>query len=263
MVKILAILRDERFSPNSVEIDRAILQNVVEKLPYDGIQIIPENELTVDSSADVFVTMGRLPQTIDILKTKEEIEKKVVVNSGGALSKFSRSGIEHLMRREKISSAPLEGSKGYWVKRGDAAAQSKNDVVYCENKDKVAECVAAFNKRNITDIVVGAHVEGDLVKFYGVGNHFFRYYYPTDDGRSKFGDEIRNGMSKHYAFSVERLQNEVFRLAELTGIEVYGGDCIVDSEGYFFIIDFNDWPSFSRCREEAAIAIAKSIIDKI
>ena len=51
-------------------------------------------------------------------------------------------------------------------------------------------------------------------------------------------------------------QSEVERLAQLVGIEVYGGDAIIDSEGRFYIIDFNDWPSFSRCRDEAAEAIA-------
>ena len=46
------------------------------------------------------------------------------------------------------------------------------------------------------------------------------------------------------------------RLAAVIGLDVYGGDCIVRSDGTFAIIDFNDWPSFSRCREEAAKAIA-------
>ena len=45
-------------------------------------------------------------------------------------------------------------------------------------------------------------------------------------------------------------------LAEAVGLKVYGGDCIVDETGHFYMIDFNDWPSFSRCREEAATAIA-------
>ena len=55
------------------------------------------------------------------------------------------------------------------------------------------------------------------------------------------------------------MQAEAERLAEAVGIEVYGGDCIVSSDGTFCLIDFNDWPSFSRCREEAAEAIASLI----
>lgn len=37
--------------------------------------------------------------------------------------------------------------------------------------------------------IVQAHVPGDLVKFYAVKGGFFKYFYPSDDGESKFGDE--------------------------------------------------------------------------
>ena len=50
------------------------------------------------------------------------------------------------------------------------------------------------------------------------------------------------------------------RLSELTDVRVYGGDCIVTPEGSLAIIDFNDWPSFAPCREEAARAIAARAI---
>ena len=55
------------------------------------------------------------------------------------------------------------------------------------------------------------------------------------------------------------VQADAERLAEAVGIKVYGGDCIVRSDGSFCFIDFNDWPSFSRCREEAAEAIASLV----
>ena len=58
------------------------------------------------------------------------------------------------------------------------------------------------------------------------------------------------------------MQTEAERLAEAVGIDVYGGDCIVGSDGTFCMIDFNDWPSFSRCREEAAEAIA-SLVEEL
>ena len=41
-------------------------------------------------------------------------------------------------------------------------------------------------------------------------------------------------------------------IADIIGIDVYGGDGIVRDDGTFAIIDFNDWPSFSPCVEEAA-----------
>ena len=56
-----------------------------------------------------------------------------------------------------------------------------------------------------------------------------------------------------------RLQNDAERLATLVGVDVYGGDCIVRPDGTYAIIDFNDWPNFARCREEAADAIAAKV----
>ncbi|MDE7089400.1 MAG: hypothetical protein K2O54_04710, partial [Prevotella sp.] len=118
----------------------------------------------------------------------------------------------------------------------------------------------AFCKRGVTDHVVMAHVTGDLVKFYGVrGTGFFRYFYPTDDGETKFGDEQYNGQAHHYSFDTSQLQADVDRLAGAVGLDVYGGDCIVRADGTYCIIDFNDWPSFSRCRDEAAEAIASLV----
>ena len=105
--------------------------------------------------------------------------------------------------------------------------------------------------------MVSRHIVGDLVKFYGVqGQRFFRWYYPTDDGDTKFGCERVNGDAQHFPFNEWRLHEACARMAAITGLRVYGGDCIVRSDGTFAIIDFNDWPSFSRCREEAAEAIA-------
>ena len=42
-------------------------------------------------------------------------------------------------------------------------------------------------------------------------------------------------------------------------VAIYGGDCIVRDDGSFALIDFNDWPSFARCREEAAAAICRLV----
>ena len=48
-----------------------------------------------------------------------------------------------------------------------------------------------------------------------------------------------------------------------SGDIIYGGDAVVRRDGSFCMIDFNDWPSFSRCREEAALAIACRIKELI
>ena len=158
---------------------------------------------------------------------------------------------------------PADGNEGYWLKRGDAAAQERGDVVFAADKEELSDRISDFSRRGISDYTVSAHVTGDLVKFYGVrGSGFFRYFYPTDDGDTKFDDEQHNGQACHYEFSVADLHGASERLAAAVGIDVYGGDCIVKADGRFCIIDFNDWPSFSRCREEAATAIAGLLTNK-
>ncbi len=267
-VSAIAVRRAERFSPNSVEKDDLILQAVGTAIrslaPYiDTIMTVEEDDLAdTVPMADVYFSMARSEDALHFLD-KTEKRGCTVINSARAVFNCQRSLLDRLMRQAGIAMPPPRGNDGYWLKRGDAAAQSHNDVIFCKNEKEVENAMSQFAQRGITDVVTSSHVKGDLVKFYGVSQRMFRYFYPTDDGTSKFGDETLNGTAHHYRFDSELLQQEVFRLAQLTGVEVYGGDAIIDNEGYFYIIDFNDWPSFSRCREEAALAIAQTIIEKI
>lgn len=263
-MRALLVRRAPQFSPNSVEKDRMILEAVGRRLQAAGIlaEYADEESLTRIPEADLILTMGRLPHTIQLLRQAEEAGVRVV-NSARALSVFSRLNVESIMRRHGIPAAqmvdidsPVESKTGYWVKRGDMAAQSKGDVQYAQNAGQLRQVVSSFRERGIADIVATTHEVGDLVKFYGVeGTDFFRITYPTDDGQTKFDDEKRNGQAHHYTFDVSVLQRDAERLSQLTGVSIYGGDAIVRADGTFAIIDFNDWPSFSRCREEAAAAI--------
>lgn len=257
MKRVVALYRAERFSPNSVEKDALILQSVVRKLNGCEVILMPEATFTADTQADIIVSMARLPQTLQLLKQKED-KGVVVINSGYGVETCARGRLESLMRAHNIPMPPIKGNDGYWVKRADAAAQSDKDIVFCSNSDEVDKAVEAMHARGIKDVVVSAHVVGDLVKFYGVeGTGFFRCYYPNDDGMSKFGNEARNGMAHHYSFNETALQQTADSLSALVRTPVYGGDCIITPSGEYKIIDFNDWPSFSRCREEGANAIVK------
>ena len=257
-MKIVAVKRKECFSPNSVEKDTAILRAVADKMAQQGeeVTILPEEK--IEGSADVWLSMGRLPATIEYLKRQQDAGA-LVLNSGYGLEQCSRSRLQEVMSANAIPMPADTGSYGYWVKRGDAAAQSAQDVVYAADEEMLCRVKADFLARGIQDLVVSAHVPGDLVKFYGVGEDFFQTFYPTVDGMTKFGDERRNGAPHYYIYDQTALQETVVRLASLVGIDIYGGDCIITPEGEFRIIDFNDWPSFSRCREQAAEAIARLV----
>jgi hypothetical protein len=118
--------------------------------------------------------------------------------------------------------------------------------------------------RDIQRVVINEHLEGDLVKFYGVaGTDFFHWFYPYNQGHSKFGHEAVNGKPEEFPFSVECLKEICDEAANVLDLGVYGGDCIISADGSARIIDFNDWPSFAPCREEASHAIVSVIIKTV
>jgi hypothetical protein len=261
-MEVLAIRRARQFSPNSVKKDTAILDSVAHLLSDEGydVRTIDETELKKDDQADIYLSMGRLPQTISVLKTIED-NGALVINSAYGVEKCARSLLEKTMRDGGIPLPRPISEYGYWIKRGDAAAQSKEDVVYVKDEREKVNAVNAMHERGIKDVVISANVKGDLVKFYGVrGTGFFRFFYPTDDGQSKFGDERLNDAAMYYDFDISAMQNDAERLSGMVNIDIYGGDCIVRADGSYCFIDYNDWPSFSRCREEAAEAILIRII---
>lgn len=260
-MKVLMIRRAEQFSPNSIEKDEAILAAVADYLLQRECEVkslSEEQVLTADRSwPDVIFTMGRLSLTLDWLKSLHGVR---IINTPDGVENCARCKLEAIMDQLDTPRPPKEGNEGYWVKRGDAAAQEKDDVSFAADKEALESCIQKLRRRGIANYTVSAHVRGDLVKFYGVsGTGFFRYFYPTDDGISKFGDEQHNGYACHFTFDVSDLQNKVEQLSEAVGVEVYGGDCIVRSDGTYCLIDFNDWPSFSRCREDAAASIASLV----
>ncbi len=264
--QIVMIGRARRYSPNSTEKDAAILREVGRRLHEKGLQHTTIQEDATDEglpTAAVYVTMGRSETLLQQLEERER-QGATVVNSPDAVRICCRRR-EQMERLEQagIPVAPREGHDGYWVKRGDASAQTPGDVHFYSDRERATAAEQEMKDRGITEVDTRAHVTGDLVKFYGVrGTPFFRFYYPGDDGQSKFGDEAHNGRPHHYPFDADSLRQTADQAAELLDTDIYGGDCIIRPDGTPVIIDFNDWPSFSRCREKAAEAIATCIMQK-
>ena len=267
--KTLLIQRAACYSPNSEEKDLAILQEV--GCFFDDAKIIGEGEFVENFSTynqlisaesvgavNVYyqiISMARSPKALDSLEQLEQSGIRVL-NSSVGVRACQRSNVDKVMRENHLPLPPDEGDDGYWVKRADAAAQSKEDVCFCHDWAEVEKIKSTFMQRGITDIVTQAHVKGDVVKFYGVeGTGFFRYYYSGYDTETKFGDEERNGKPQYYSFSSSNLQADAEKLACLLQTPIYGGDAIVREDGSYVIIDFNDFPSFSKCRKDAARAI--------
>ena len=265
-MKAILVGRASCYSPNSVEKDGAILSAVSRQLALLDVEcaeIIDENKLNQLPSADICITMGRHQATLALLDSNSA--PSIVMNSSRAIRLCSHRG--HLMsvlEKAGLPVPPSEGNDGYWVKRADNYAQTAADVQYASCKDEAREIVRQMTLRGVKEVEVRAHMKGDLIKFYAVRNTgFFRYYYPGDDGEWKFTCERQNGAPRHYHFDPYLLAQMAEKAAQLTELDVYGGDCVIGSDGCPTLIDLNDWPSFSRCREEAAEVIARRVLQMI
>lgn len=276
--KIVAVgvSRGNEFSPNHVGNDAAIFRGTAEELEKIGCEVVlfPEKEfVTRDIKADFIFNMARDRATVSRLKELED-EGAMVVNSGYGIDNCVRQAMTELLIAGGIphpKSYIIRTDEDFvpdifpcWIKRGDSHAMVKEDVVYVECRSEAEVVMADFRRRNIPVAVVNEHLVGDLVKFYGVrGTDFFYAFYPTEQSHSKFGLEAINGKARGFPFDVDTLRRHADRAADVLNVPVYGGDCVVSSCGEVRIIDFNDWPSFARCRDEAAPKIAECIYKRI
>ena len=271
----LGVGRSPRFSPNSVARDAAVLHGVAERLRRmgDDVELTSEDDYCGPEGADGLFCMARDRAVLALIAAEEE-RGLPVVNSARALLRATRTELTRLFAAGGIPQPDfvlIDPSLGdgpalsvpWWLKRGDACAQEKGDVTLLRDEADVRPALRAFARRGIASAVGLRHVPGDLVKFYGVeGSDFFYYYYPTAGSHfSKFGLERANGAPGGYVFDVAALKRTADRAARLSGLTVYGGDCIVRPAGDFCLIDFNDWPSFSLCKDEAAAAIARKLFN--
>ncbi len=278
---ILAISRGQEYSPNKESSDNAIFRRVREELEVRGYPVLPFTEDRFCQHAifsPACYTMGRSEDTLDVLHILEE-EGTRIINTPESIANADRIRTTALLKAAGIplpvctllsTGIPLSKQTPLtypcWIKRGNGYSQFKSDVVYVES-DKEADAVLCnMNSRRVHNAIANAHLPGDLIKFYGVSSEteqiFFHWYYPSPTEGSKFGLEAINGQAHGYHFDEIQLRNLAHQAAHATRLQVYGGDAIVDTEGNIRFIDFNDWPSFSPCRNKAAEAIAKLIIDE-
>lgn len=144
------------------------------------------------------------------------------------------------------------GALPVWVKRADVHNTQDGDVVFADSVPRARDALAALADRGIPRAVIQPHVDGDLVKFYGIGTGsrgggippWVRWFYHK--GQTLAG----------HPFEANDLIRSVQRAAVALGLEVYGGDAIVAAGGRVLLLDVNAWPSFALYRDEAAERIA-------
>lgn len=274
---LAGIRRGNQFSPNHIGNDAAIFALTAENLRKKGCEVKEyiESDLLIEHPRErVIFNMVRDWKSIYKLQTLED-NGYFVVNSGYGIENCTREKMTRLLLDNNISHPaslilstdenPIEklekaGFYNCWIKRGDFHAIHREDVTYVRNPEEAKSILKEYAIRGIPSAVINEHLVGDLVKFYGVtGTDFFYWFYPSNMHHSKFGLEAINGTAKGIPFDDIALRELCNRAAKVLDVHVYGGDCIVSEDGEMRIIDFNDWPSFAPCRDEAAPFIAKRI----
>ncbi len=271
-------MRAGAYSPNHIGNDAAIFNATADHLRKRGFIVNIYSEEQFQSAyleEQIIVNMCREQKSIAKLKELEH-SGKLVINSGFGIENCTRERMTRILMGHNIpypdslivntnESVIKELKAGNytecWIKRGDFHAMHKEDVSYCRHAEEAQEVLQEYFYRGIRRAVINRHLPGDLIKFYGIRNSpFFYWFYPFDNGHSKYGHEAINGHSQGLKFSLDHLKDICHQAAEALDIVVYGGDCIVSETGDIRIIDFNDWPSFAPCRVKAAPYIAKAII---
>ncbi|MEE1022633.1 MAG: hypothetical protein U0L83_05840 [Muribaculaceae bacterium] len=280
-IRIAGIMRAGAYSPNHIGNDAAIFNATADELRKRGcvVDIFSEEDfIASDIDARVILNMCREQASIAKLQKLED-DGALVINSGYGIENCTRERMTRLLLSHGIPypdslivntdesvvrQLSEAGFSSCWIKRGDFHAMHKEDVSYCRHTEEAQDMLQEYWLRGIRRAVINRHLEGDLIKFYGVsGQPFFYWFYPFDMGHSKYGYEAVNGKSQGIPFSEEYLREICQKASDVLEVKVYGGDCIVAPDGSIRIIDFNDWPSFAPCRKEAAPFIAKCVMKSI
>ena len=259
------IYRERAHSPGREYDDAEILTLVGKDLEARGFQIDLKSPEDVVGTPDarplgVFLMCERL----EALHHLQGLEARGVphVNSPRAVLNTYR---ERMIATLAEASVPFidsrvvttadghhAGALPVWVKRADVHNTQDGDVVFAATSDGVRDALLALAQRGIARAVIQPHIEGDLVKLYGIGAGarsdgapgWFRWFYHKDQTVAG------------HPFDAGALARVVRRAATALGLEIYGGDAIITRQGQPVLLDLNAWPSFALYRDEAAPRIA-------
>ena len=270
MKKIATIARNPINSPNMTANDAAILERITAELTERSVNVVSvgENE-EIPNDTQLVCTMSRTESTLARLKKAEE-QGIAVLNSTNAVENCSRRCFMEILQANAIAqpsfavvNSAAELKKKYypcWIKKSNGWSCHKDDICYAQTEHEATAAIEQMAAQGVKEYIQTQHYPGDVVKFYGIGDNFFHHCYPTE---SKFGEEKINGAPAHYSFDEAELKNIAQKAAKAIGLTIYGGDAIITPQGNIFIIDINDFPSFTAIRDIAAKEIATLIMSKI
>jgi len=269
MASCLGIFRELQNSPNRANDDALILQAVMEQLELLKVRttlMTPEQADRDDLEGfDLIVPMCEAYPRITRLQDHQKATGQLMINPAASVLRCYRvamlEAFSHVpqlrvpatrVRRTSDAAnaaAPdFEAPQGWWLKRGDVHNTCAHDVVFARDWSAVEAVRREFERREIAWMAVQQHIDGDLIKFYGVGpGQWFTWFYHDPASARKL------------TFELEELARQAELAARAVELEVFGGDAIISSDGHIYIIDINSWPSFSRVRADASVQIARRL----
>lgn len=275
--RAVAVLREPVFSPGMVEHDAAILRATAAELTERGVScpVLSASDLDgLGSLPELVVSMADSDESLALL---EQLERRgaIVVNSPAGVRATRREALlalsgpagplveGALVATDRGGHVPpsILASGSVWVKRADYHALGPGDVVRVDAA-ALTPALRAMHARGIGRAVVQPHLEGPVVKFYGVAGPrpFFRTFVIESKDPATGEREAAPTPSPR---DLEQLADRAFRAAEGAGLSVFGGDAVLAKADAPVVIDLNAWPSFWRCLGDAAIAIADHAASRI
>jgi hypothetical protein len=258
-VTVLGIYREPIFSPGKVREDAAILDATLlelSRLSYQVFAVKSEALDTVSFRPTCTLTMAKSDEALRIFEEWEKSGVRVINTVCSVRNCYRKSlirlleggcfpiPISELLPLEEVEQKISFGSSTqYWLKRGDIHAIEHADVAKVTSKEELMRALHHFRSRKIEEIIVQEHVEGEVIKFYGVGAGQYFIAFLASSGK-----DVTSEMGP--------LSLLAYRSAETLGLEIYGGDAIMKRQGGVVLIDLNDWPSFAWCCQAAARGIA-------
>jgi hypothetical protein len=259
------IFREQAHSPGRESDDALILRLTAKHLEAIGFQVSLKSPEEIGSPAEARPrAMFLMCEGAPVLRLLEDWEARGVrqVNSPRAVLNTYRERMIVQLEEANVpfieshivstTSPGPAGTLPVWVKRADVHNTQDGDVVFAATREAIETALGALATRGMKHAVLQPHVDGDLIKFYGIGPGggpdgeppWFRWFYHK-------GQRIAG-----HAFDERELARLVRRAATALGLEIYGGDVIATATGDLVLLDLNAWPSFALYRDEAATVIA-------
>jgi hypothetical protein len=244
--------------------DKEILELVATALEAKGHRVAlahAADAARAGAGVSMVFSMSRSPAALDLLG-RWVAEGKDVINAPDAVTETARHrlarrsiGSVHQPFARVVQTAPaLRGSldvtldeRAWWVKGGDLYASRREDVQRVEAADELVRVLDDFHRRGVSTAVLQEHAAGREIKYYAAPGFF--HWLDVGDAR-------------------EPVTDATFKAAALgagsaLGLDIFGGDLILDDAGRATLIDLNDWPSFAPCRAAAALAIAAYLESRV